>query len=278
MGFGVCIASLGYECYGSYALNLAMSLKAVDHNIQIALLYDHQSTSHLSEEELSIFDFKILVKEDFKNSGYQIIKLLINEYTPFKYTIYMDADSMWLNKKPSWLFGELFGSKFKIGLAGEYLEKRPKNNYTFWGDPKSIMNYHKINYIPQTVSGFFYFEKCDYTNQIFQRALQIFNDEKAPAVKWGNGKADEYCFNVALAELHYKQEVFDVFYFDKLHGRFNASNVYELFWGFAMGGHRVKKDIVEIYNRLAERNSQLFGFKVYYHTDKADIIKERIKS
>lgn len=277
--FGVCMAALGYEMYGSSALNLAMSLKLSDPEIKIALLCDDKSISHLSEKELGLFDYKIFIKEDYKNQGYQIIKLLINKYTPFKYTMYMDVDSIWLDKKVSWLFGELINKNFHIGLAGNYKDKRPNNNYTFWGDPKVIMDYHKLTCLLQSVSGFYYFKKNEETDKIFELALYVYNDKNAPAVPWGNGKADEYCFNVALSSLGHIQKEFSVFYFDKLDGKFDSVEVYESFWGIAMGGHRVKKDVAEIYNRLVDRNCQALGIeKRHYHKDKADVIKERLKN
>lgn len=280
--FGICIAALGYNLYGSYALNLAISLKIAEPEIKIALLCDNQAISHLSDEEKRYFDYIIYV-EDFKSQGYQVIKLLINKYTPFEYTMYMDVDSIWLDKKPSDLFKQVFGSDFKIGMAGEYVtskDKRPKNNYTFWGVPKTIINYHSLtNNIPQTVSGFYYFKKCDFVDRIFSEALKVYFDPKAPTIKWANGKPDEYCLNVALSKLGYSQNEFSVFYFDKMDGRMRLEDIYNEFWGIALGGNKNKKDIAIIYNKLVDRNCTIESLENrHYCRDKKDLITERLKN
>lgn len=277
---GICIAALGYEIYGSFAISLAISIKVSDKSCKIALLCDEQSIKHLTSEELEIFDYLIKVEEDYKEVGYQIIKLMVYKYTPFERTIYLDADSIWLDKKISWLIGEMSNKDFYIGLAGNYLVKndqRPKNDYTFWGVPKTICEYHKIKEVlPQTVSGFFYFKKSEFATKVFKLALDVYHDEKTPDVKWANGKADEYCFNVALGLLNYTQDKFDVFYFDKLHKEYDPEIVYNSYWGIAVGGNKISYKLKTIYDKLVEFNANKLGIlPKRYAENKKDIIPER---
>lgn len=284
MEFGVCIVALGYEIYGNYALNLAMSLKAYQPNLKIALLYEPRTINHLTEQEKSLFDHLILIPESEYLVGetkqYQRVKLCVNKYTPFKHTFYMDGDNLFLDKKVSWLFGELHDKDFYIGLNGSYdlaTNKKTKSNYTYWCDDiKDVCNYFKVSYLPQTVSGFYSFKKTDWTDSLFEEALKVYDDPKAPTIKWANGKADEYCFNVALAKLGYKQPEFHVFYFDKLNGTTDAKNIYSDFWGIATGGNRVSKNLIIIYNRLVDKYCTKLGIQTRrYHVNKCDVVPER---
>lgn len=284
MTFGVCIVALGYEIYGNYALNLAISLKVYQPELKIALLCEPAAVNHLTEQELSLFDSIINIPEEEYLVGetkqYQRVKLCINKYTPFEHTFYMDGDNIFLDKKVNWLFGELFQKDFYIGYNGSYdyaTNKKTKNNYTYWcEDIREVCNYFKVNYLPQTVSGFYYFKKNDWTNDLFRLALEVYDDPKAPTIKWANGKADEYCFNVALAKKSYRQEEFHVFYFDKLNGSLEARNIYSDFWGIATGGNRVSKNLIIIYNRLVDKYCTKLGIKTRrYHINKCDVVPER---
>jgi hypothetical protein len=121
MEFGVCIIALGYELYGTSALNLAISLKIHEPNLKIALLCEPSSIKHLNEKELSYFDYLINVPpKEFENKNYFRVKLLLNELSPFQKTIYLDADNIFTDKKISWLYGEVSGHQFFIGKNGQY--------------------------------------------------------------------------------------------------------------------------------------------------------------
>lgn len=284
MEFGICIVALGYEIYGSYALNLAISLRVYDPNIKIAILCEPKTIAHLTEEELSMFSGIITIPEEEFTVGdskqYQRVKLLVYKYTPFERTMYMDADNIWLDKKVSWLYGEIGHNDFYIGYNGEF---NPKNNtkskytYTYWGEPAKICKYFGIkNLLPQTVSGFYYFKKTKWVEEMFEEALRVYDDPKAPTITWAGGKADEYCFNVALAKKNYTQKEFHVFYFDKINGRLANPDIYKGFWGIATGGNKVKESVVILYNKLVNKYCIMLGILTRkYHIDKADVIASR---
>ncbi len=288
MTYGIVILALGYDVYGSCAYNLALSLKSNDNHIRVCILHDGQATKHLSKKELEIFDSNILIPEsDWIIGGvkhYFRAKLLLNKYTPFDYTLYMDADNIWFpEKKVSWFLGEVVHEDFLIGCNGEYNvnggTSTASNKYPFWGDAKEICKYWGItNFLPQTVSGFMAFRKCELSDKIFTGALLAYDDPKAPGKDWVNGKSDEYCFNVSLALLNIKQKPFKVFYFDRLDGNKPPEEIYRDWWGLATGGNKVSQNVVILYNRLVNRYSQLRGMTSrYYHKDKADFVPERKK-
>lgn len=268
MGFGVCIVALGYELYGSFALNLAMSLKVYDQDVKIALLCNSEAISHLTEEEKKFFDqFIFIPASDYTFDGkaqYMRVKLMVNKYTPFKRTIYLDSDNIWLDKKISWLFGELHDKNFFIGYNTQFdvkAQKSGKHGYTYWcRDELEACKYHKItNVLPQTVSGFYYFEKNFETDIIFDTALKVYDDKKAPCDPFAGNRPDEYCFNVALGHLNKTQKEFNPIYFDKLHGALEGSEIYTKFWGIAIGGSRVSKVVKGLYDKLVIKYCAMSG-------------------
>lgn len=285
MKFGVCIVALGYNIYGSYALNLAISLKVYQPDVPITLLCEPQAISHLTEAELKVFSKLIQIPEtDYvigNTKQYQRVKLLINKYTPYEHTFYMDADNIWLDKKVSWLFGELANKDFYIGYNGQYdsrTNKKTKPGYTYWVDDlQDMCSYFGIKgIVPQTISGFYYFRKCDWVDEMFTEALRVYDDPKAPVITWAGGKPDEYCFNVALAKKNYTQPEFHVFYFDKLNGVINPGDIYTKYWGIATGGNRVSKNLIIIYNRLVNKYCTIMGIpERHYHIDKIQVVPER---
>lgn len=288
MRIGIVIIALGYELYGSCAYNLALSLKANDNNIRVCILHDSKSIKHLTPNELSLFDIQTLVPEsDYIVDGkpnYFRAKLFLNKLSPFDYTVYMDADNIWLpEKKVSWLIGEIIQNDFTIGMNGEYSVQDKKNygakNYPFWGDVNEIIKHWNIpNFVPQTVAGFIAFRKCERTDLIFDLALNAYEDKKAPGRDWCGGKSDEYCFNVALGIMNIKQDYFNVFYFDKMDGSKPPEDIYRNYWGIATGGHKVSENVVILYNRLVNKYSIQKGMPSrHYHLNKADVIPERNK-
>lgn len=292
MDFGVCIVALGYELYGSYALNLAISLKVYDQDCKIALLCDHKAIKHLSDEEKSFFDHFIFIPvEDYTFEGkkeYMRVKLMVNKYTPFTNTIYLDADNIWLDKKISWLFGELHKKEFCIGYNAEWnvkTQQTSKLGYTYWCNEIKCCSYHKIeNYLPQTISGFYYFHKSAKTDIIFDTALKVYDDKKAPCEAFAKQRPDEYCFNVALGFLNYRQKIYNPVYFDKLHGAIEGQEIYSNYWCIAIGGDRVSKMVKGLYDRLVNKYTTMAGLQIKRTfenellVDKTKIIPERIKT
>lgn len=290
MKYGIVIIALGYPLYGNAAYNLALSLKASTPDVPIALVYEPHTISRLSDRELAFFDHFIQMPEDWYTINgkkqYQRSKLCVNLVTNHKdinwdYTIYMDADNIWLDKPVSWLFGELHSKKFYIGMNGEYnavTKQVTGKGYTYWGEPKDICKYHNIRKLPQTVSGFLYFKNGPEADEIFEKARAVYDDPKAPTILWANGKPDEYCMNVALGEMNYSQGPAHIFYFDKINGSIDEYKIKERFWGIATGGNVVSSKLIHIYNRLVEKYCYLAGIKTrHFHVDKKDVITERLK-
>lgn len=275
---------MGYNLYGSCAFNLAMSLKAYDPKVNITLLHDITSISHLEEREKEIFNNLIFVPEDaYTIDGqkqYQYIKLCVDKFTPYDHTVVIDADTIWFpDKKISWFMGEKANDEFWINVNGFYDLKMKSDqsvNYTYWGDAKAIVKFHKLtNDLLQTVSGMFSFIKGDYSARIFEEARNVYNN---PSVNkpWANGKPDEYCFNVALSKVGHWQNREVAVYFDKSCGVMPYEKIYSDFWCLANGGSNCPQFVVQLYNKLVKKYTIRLGYKnLYFHEQKNEVIPER---
>ena len=282
---GILLVAGGYELYGSCAVNLAMSLKAYDPSIQICLVHDNKAIAHLGDAELELFDTLIVADEaDYLIDGkkqYQRLKLCAYKYSPFINSLYIDVDTIWFpKKKVSDLISSLMQYDFYIGKNTDFdpADKvKRMSNYTYWGDPVKTSRYFGLkNKMPQTISGVFWFKKCEYCAGIFSRALQVYGDKKAPTQKWANGIADEYCFNVSLSERNYQQDNCHIVYFDKSNGNISREQMFSNFWGLAAGGNKLSYIVRDLYNDLVDLYHTNFNFEIKRkHVDKIAVIKER---
>lgn len=261
-----------------------MSLKAYEPTIEICLAHDEKAIRHLNEKERALFDHFIAVDpSDYMVDGkpqYQRLKLCAYKYSPFDCSLYIDVDTIWFpEKKVSDLIGHLIPYDFYIGKNTEH---DPKNkfkisNYTYWENPDRIAKHFGLtNPIPQTVSGLFWFKKCDWCERLFKRCLEVYADKSAPCRKWANGKPDEYCFNVALSESNYKQKNSHFVYFDKINGIITRDQMYDNFWALAAGGNKLIDVVRSLYNDLVNIYEKIFITGVIrLHVDKVAVIKER---
>lgn len=209
------------------------------------------------------------------------MKLCAYKYSPFDSTLYIDVDTLWFPEKPIFSFiDKLKDFDFYIGKNGDYnpiTRRKIGSNYTFWGEPFRISNYFNLkSLLPQTISGVFWFKKSDFSEKIFARSLQIYADQRAPTQKWANGKADEYCFNVALAEVSYTQPNVHFIYFDKANGKIDRQAMFSNFWGIAAGGNRLSSEVRSMYEDLVDMYDKKLGYTIQRRCpDKAVLITER---
>jgi hypothetical protein len=203
---GILLLATGHGYYGRYAFNLAASIKAVE-NIPIAVVCDPRGISHISDrQKAKVFDIVIPLPDNIKG-GFGA-KLHLSELTPFKETIFLDADMLWLTRKtPSMLFEELSGVEF-TGITEGYYDvatgdsSKANNKYYFWADPAEIAKVYKVKAprIYQWRSEFIYFKKTKTVDKVFKKAQEVQGNPKLSNVKQFAGNVpDELGINVATA-------------------------------------------------------------------------------
>lgn len=279
---GVCIVALGYRIYGEMAANLACSLRVISPDIQIALLYDSDGISTLKEEHLKLFNQHIevggseITVTDSKH--YQIAKLLVYKYSPFDFTIYIDADTLWGNRPIEQLFEQYKDMDFMVGAHSVYDKETQRHSimgYTYWCRPHEACVYHNLPWIQQTISGLFYFRKSEIAEKIFNIAMEVYFDPDTPNFVWSNGKPDEYCFNVALAKLGIEIPRNSPIYFDKLHGKKDERLMFSGYYGIAIGGHKIEHNLRRIYDTRAAECCAKMNVSSFKSVEKRVAIRSR---
>lgn len=101
MNNGLCITSIGNECFEKYAYNLAVSIKVKDPHVKIALLTDKLELRALTEEKVKIFDSIITISPSqlifLGKPNICRLKLLTYKLSPFDFTIYIDSNCLWIS-------------------------------------------------------------------------------------------------------------------------------------------------------------------------------------
>lgn len=199
---GVIIMATGHPYYGKMAYNLALSIKAVE-NFPVCVVHSSQSLSHLSEEQRSVFDVLIELPDNVPMGCGS--KLWAYDLTPFKETLLLDADMLWLPKrKPSDLFSELKNVDFTSITEGYWSkEEKDKNKnpiYFFWADPNEISEVYKVDKVYQWRSETIFFKKSELVEDLFKTAQRVFvNPNLKTEAAYATGTADELGLNVAAA-------------------------------------------------------------------------------
>lgn len=198
---GIVIIATGHPYYGRMAYNLALTVKAVE-EFPVAVIYSGRALDHLSERQLSVFTDIISVPEDVPLRV--ATKLWINELTPFKKTLLLDADMLWMPKrKPSELFDELKEVEF-TGITEGYYESEENKDinplYFFWADPSEIQSVYKTGKVYQWRTEVLYFKKSAKTDKLFRFAQKVFQNPKLKSIKmYADMIPDELAVNVSAS-------------------------------------------------------------------------------
>lgn len=287
---GILLLATGNSLYGKLAFNAALSIKAGDPTIKIALVCDKSAISELKENHISFFNHMYEIpKQCIELNGkphHFKAKTHLYDLTPFEKTLFIDADTLFnQNKKVSWLFGELDSFDFCVPNNGCYDPKTGRSdshNYLWWDakkDVNCIRDYYKlVNLMPQTNTTLIYFKKSETTEKIFKKATEIYCDEKAPKQlkKWGY--ADEFCFNVSMSLnniLPHKLQWHPI-YIHFINKNLREQKIFNDYWGLTNGGHLTNTSLIKIYNRLV--NAYCLQMSVperFYHVNKSEVIPER---
>lgn len=201
---GILLLAIGHPYYGRMAYNLAMSIKAVDKDVDITLAHTPSAIAHINERNMWVFDNKFPISDDSQPFG---AKLLMNQISPYERTLYIDVDTLWVNKQsPAMLLEQLKGIPFTGITEGmhdyaysEPEKSDPSKNYFFWADLDEIGKVYAVSdKMYQWRAEFIYFEKCERTEEMFKLAREIYGDPKLKTVKkFADHIPDELAINIA---------------------------------------------------------------------------------
>jgi hypothetical protein len=280
---GITIIATGHPYYGRMAYNLALSIKAVE-EIPIAVIFAGRALSHLSEKQLSVFDQKIELADDVPlRSG---SKLWINEYTPFKETLLLDADMLWMPQKtPSQLFQELSDVEFTAITEGYFLSDQDQDvnlSYFFWAEPREIQQVYKVDKIYQWRTEVMYFKKNARTDKIFRLAQRVYKNPKLKTLRqYAGGVADELAINVAAAvnkAVPHKYKWTPAFW-HRLNGNI-MPDIFTLYQYYlvSFGSNNASGAVKKFYDRIMKASAYKLGVShVFPLHSKKEFLPERAK-
>ena len=253
---GILIIATENPYYGRMALNLCVSIKAVE-DFPVAIAISGASLSHLSEKQKSVFD-EIIVTTQTKGVG---AKVKMYDLSPFEKTLYIDADNIWLPmRKPSDFFKGLEGVEFAIPIEGKISLNTGVNhlreNYTMWGDFTQIMTAYELKELYQMRTEIIYFIRSEKMENFFEMVKTIYENPKTETVEFGGSVPDEYAFNIAAAiteTLPYRENWQPAYWRAlKLGERIpTLADLYTDYVVLSTGGLRQRPEIERIYNNIA---------------------------
>jgi hypothetical protein len=200
---GILIIATNHGYYGRLAYNLAVTIKAAEKDVPVALVYDEEGLSHLSEYQSNIFDILIPLPPG-KRDGFSA-KVHLYELSPFEETLFVDADMLWLNLTPSQFFNEMKDVEYTGITEGWYdIDAKDNSNsnlqYYYWADIEEILSVYGFDSgrLYQWRSEVIYFKKTERVAKLFEDAIDILDEPRLNTIaKFGERIPDELAFNIS---------------------------------------------------------------------------------
>jgi hypothetical protein len=170
------------------ASNLAKSLIINNSNILRAVVTDNVGKQRLKD----YYDIIIPLQTSVNSNLFH--KLLLNEYSPFDETLFIDADCL-VYKDLNPVFELL--SKQSFANVGKEI-----SNGEWYMDVKSVIKSLSLDSIPQINGGIYYFKSDELANKVFAKAIEISNSYTDTGLKpFGDGGINEEpVYSIAMAK------------------------------------------------------------------------------
>lgn len=257
---GIILIATGHSGYGRMAYNLAVSIKAVE-DVQIAVVHEGVALSHLTDEQRKVFNYIIELPIDYR-IGFGV-KLHLDQLTPFDKTLYLDADMLWLGRKPSELFTTLNGTSFTTITEGN--SDAINHKYYFWANVEEIQKEYGVTKVYQIRSEVIYFEKGV---KVFKKARELRPEKKLKTIRrFGELLPDELYFNIAVALLGIELTPFMPAYWSRLNGEVmpNLSVLFRDYYLLSFGSNIASPVMKRAYDNVMQVAANKLGLTYMFH-------------
>lgn len=290
---GVLLLAIGHPFYGRMAFNLAVSMKAVDPEVKIAVAFTGDALKELFRYDIyKYFDRIVTIPDEMiKRRGHVEhlrAKLCIPDLTPWDDTLYMDADTIWLqeNRTPSQFMDSLAKIPLAVQNRGCQDVKKPlKNGEILWANANEIRDAYELKSgkLYSLFSECMWIQKNNRNTVLFATALDCYDNLKIDHKEFAGGVPDELPLAIAmvLTGTYPHKEKWLPVYWEHLEKRKLYQNPSELaaeFYAFSIGGKVTPPNVKEYYNRLASVVFQKESLPhPYFAIDKKQFLPERKK-
>ena len=239
--------AIGKKEYGQMAFNLAVTLKKHS-DLPISVITDDNALKGIPEADMWVFDQIIHTteKNPFK------LKCYLNELTPYPYTIFVDADCVFLQEP-----------NLKASLHIEGIDEP-----LYWATAEAIKDHYKVD--TKGINTSLIAWKSNKANDKFFTAAQKAYDNPMPKYKHiGGWYPDEIPFAVAAAKKKLASPV--VFHHSDKKYRLGDAKGYTV---LSMNGKMSPYDpMVRHYNMITKSASLDFGLAHYPFKPSAKVFK-----
>lgn len=295
---GIIIIGAGSPYYGRLAANLAVSIKRQEFTMPVLVYTTKGSMPELLKNGLKKIGviLETLPEESYIVNGkpnYFRAKTFAYDLSPFKETLVLDADMLWLPIiKPSQIFGQLKGCGFTMSNEGKIDVRTGVDDttkwYTAWLPYSEIQKKYGSrlgDHFYQMRSEFFYFEKSSRIKKLFSAAKRIYDSPGVSYTKIGGVMPDEIAFSIASSLMGiypHKSRWTPAYWWFRQHmmklGQTNKFAIQTTFALLSFGGNVQNGEIRKFYHERAEVYYKKMGIAGFQKlADKADVLPERKK-
>lgn len=289
---GILIMAMGHPYYGRMAFNLAVSIKLVDPTMPIALVHAGHALRQLSAQPLDrFFDHMISAPESIfmhhDKETWIKAKTYMYDVSPFDVTIFLDADTLWLNRSPESLFAALNDVEFSIANRGsvdlESMELNPMtiNKDSWWCLPEELKHayqFHSGKYYSLS-SEVVYFKRSSALQNYFDWAKDVWEQPLIEPKSFAGSVPDEFAFSVAsiMCGVYPHQSPWLPSYWTRENPRVViGAEELKSFFTYSIGGNVTTARQKEFYNRKARICFQKMDLQHPYQVkDKIMFLEER---
>lgn len=288
MSQGFILIATTHPYYGRMAANLANSIKAAAPDAQIALVGDEAGMRHLNGAERGLFSHIIDTNADGGVAGAMHLRMELPRLSPFKETISIDVDTIWLPRaNPNDVFALLHDRDFTIVNEGYTdLDSGEHNHsgYTHWADPKDIQAAYDLKGKLWMVRGeFMVFRKGETVTNLFKMAKSIIRKPKIEVQTLGGGVTDEFAFNIALNKLGIEphEHKWQPALWPIMHtgGHYPPLHKITGYYAISFGAARLPHGSQKIYEQVGKAAAYKTGVAYRFPIEpKRNFLKERVKN
>jgi hypothetical protein len=240
---GVVLVAFGKPQYYWAAYNLAYSIKRFNKDLQIALISDSKDRAlYYCHDLTNQIDVYVDLPEQHIYTNKKLdpgkAKVLLFDYLPFHYNLYLDVDAVCL-KDLQPLIDQLISNdaKYATRVVGEHTIDQGRDFKAMqwaWADQLwqhfGLTKSDKIYAINSSIQ---FIEKCPEAEAIYRTAADLYLNNPMPInklrMKWGGGQPDELYFNVSFGKNNFKPYEIDAICF-QMNREFSYAQIEERFY------------------------------------------------